>query len=142
MAAASSATNSQSSTNNPPLVKQEQPQDVSSEIMESKEVKREAVEDSKDVKKETKEEPIRLHDPSPRYKQLLGHRKKLILFSTIAGNIFDTKTNIDGQTTTASRLPPYQSFLDPATFEKLISKDSGSSAETPTTSTSNGKPST
>ncbi|KAL1553934.1 hypothetical protein AAHA92_14549 [Salvia divinorum] len=58
------------------------------------------------------------------------------------GNIFDVKMNIDGQTITASRLPPYQSYLDPATFDEMINKGSSSSADTPTTSTSNGKPST
>ncbi|KAH6790843.1 hypothetical protein C2S51_005849 [Perilla frutescens var. frutescens] len=58
------------------------------------------------------------------------------------GNIFDVKMNIDGQTITASRLPPYQSYLDPATFDEMISKGSSSSAETPATSNSNGKPST
>ncbi|GFP83413.1 hypothetical protein PHJA_000484700 [Phtheirospermum japonicum] len=59
------------------------------------------------------------------------------------GNIFDVKMNIDGQTITASRLPPYQSYLDPATFNELMSKEPGSSAETPTTDStiSNGKPS-
>ncbi|GER52230.1 zinc finger C-x8-C-x5-C-x3-H type family protein [Striga asiatica] len=58
------------------------------------------------------------------------------------GNIFDVKMNIDGHTITASRLPPYQSYLDPATFHELISKEVGPSAETPSsTSTSNGKPS-
>ncbi|CAA0817455.1 Unknown protein [Striga hermonthica] len=57
------------------------------------------------------------------------------------GNIFDVKMNIDGHTITASRLPPYQSYLDPATFHELISKEVGPSAETPSTSISNGKPS-
>ncbi|KAK4405959.1 hypothetical protein Sango_0602400 [Sesamum angolense] len=56
------------------------------------------------------------------------------------GNIFDVKMNIDGQNITASRLPPYQSYLDPATFDEMISKGSSSTAETPTPSTSNGKP--
>ncbi|KAG6410589.1 hypothetical protein SASPL_128651 [Salvia splendens] len=49
------------------------------------------------------------------------------------GNIFDVKMNIDGQTITASRLPPYQSYLDPATFDEMINKGLSSSAETPTT---------
>ncbi|KAL8481063.1 hypothetical protein ACS0TY_027010 [Phlomoides rotata] len=61
--------------------------------------------------------------------------------TVFGGNIFDVKMNIDGQTIAASRLPPYQSYLDPASFHKMISKGSSSSAETPTTSTSNGKPS-
>ncbi|KAL3512385.1 hypothetical protein ACH5RR_025102 [Cinchona calisaya] len=36
------------------------------------------------------------------------------------GNIYDVKVNSDGQTVKASRLPPYQSFADPASFHGLL----------------------
>ncbi|KAI3469836.1 hypothetical protein Pfo_026499 [Paulownia fortunei] len=151
MAAAASSANSQSSTNRSPVVKQEQPQDASSEIMDTKEVKIEPMEDSKEVKKEPIEEPIDIMDSKEhieKFKKYEAEFKQYLMskyFSDktiFGGNIFDVKMNIDGQTITASRLPPYQSYLDPATFDELISKGSSSSAETPTTSTSNGKPST
>ncbi|KAL7145041.1 hypothetical protein ABFS83_07G051900 [Erythranthe nasuta] len=145
-----SATNSQCSTSLPDAVKQEQPQDVSSEIMEppSNEVKTEPMEDSKEVKTEPKEEPIDIMDSEEhieKFKRYEAEFRQYLMskyFSDkniFGGNIFDVKMNIDGQTITASRLPPYQSYLDPATFDALISKESGPSAETPTTSTSNGK---
>ncbi|KAK6138765.1 hypothetical protein DH2020_027493 [Rehmannia glutinosa] len=137
-----SASNSQCSTNQSP--------DASSEIMDSKEVKREPVEDSKEVKKEPIQEPIDIMDSKEhieKFKRYEAEFRQYLMskyFSDktiFGGNIFDVKMNIDGQTITASRLPPYQSYLDPATFNELISKESNSSAETPTTSTSNGKPS-
>ncbi|KAL7105603.1 hypothetical protein ACP275_07G053700 [Erythranthe tilingii] len=146
-----SATNSQCSTSLPDAVKQEQPQDVSSEIMEPppNEVKTEPMEeDSKEVKTEPKEEPIDIMDSEEhieKFKRYEAEFRQYLMskyFSDkniFGGNIFDVKMNIDGQTITASRLPPYQSYLDPATFDALISKESGPSAETPTTSTSNGK---
>ncbi|EYU43747.1 hypothetical protein ABFS82_07G052400 [Erythranthe guttata] len=145
-----SATNSQCSTSLPDAVKQEQPQDVSSEIMEPppNEVKTEPMDDSKEVKTEPKEEPIDIMDSEEhieKFKRYEAEFRQYLMskyFSDkniFGGNIFDVKMNIDGQTITASRLPPYQSYLDPATFDALISKESGPSAETPTTSTSNGK---
>ncbi|KAL0388346.1 UNVERIFIED_CONTAM: hypothetical protein Sradi_2716400 [Sesamum radiatum] len=153
MAAAASSSNSvansQSSTNHSPLVKHEQPQDVSSEIMDSKEVKTEPMEDSKEVKREPVEESIYIMDSKEhieKFKRYEAEFKQYLMskyFSDktiFGGNIFDVKMNIDGQNITASRLPLYQSYLDPATFDEMISKGSSSTAETPTPSTSNGKP--
>ncbi|KAL6522786.1 hypothetical protein OROHE_016633 [Orobanche hederae] len=160
MAAAASSSNSICSTNQSPLV-QEQPQYGSSEIMDSKEVKTEPMGDSSELKplensKELNEElkegvgPIDIMDSKEhieKFKRYEAEFKQYLMSKYFSdktiygGNIFDVKMNIDGQTITASRAPPYQSYLDPATFNELISKEPCPSAENPTTSTSNVKPS-
>ncbi|PIM99026.1 hypothetical protein CDL12_28484 [Handroanthus impetiginosus] len=56
------------------------------------------------------------------------------------GNIYDVKSNIEGQTISAGRFPPYQSFVDPTIFLELIRKESSSSDETSISSNSNRKP--
>ncbi|KAL6548275.1 hypothetical protein OROGR_008696 [Orobanche gracilis] len=161
MAAAASSSNSICSTNQSPLVKREQPQYGSSKIVDSKEVKTEPMgdsaelkpmENSKEMNEELKEgiEPIDITDSKEhieKFKRYEAEFKQYLMSKYFSdktiygGNIFDVKMNIDGQTITASRAPPYQSYLDPATFNELISKEAGPSAENPTTSTSNVKPS-
>ncbi|KZV56216.1 hypothetical protein F511_13820 [Dorcoceras hygrometricum] len=73
------------------------------------------------------------------YKQYL--MSKYFTDKTIfGGNIFDVKMNIDGHTTTAARLPPYQSYLDPASFDDQNNKGTVPSAETTTDINSDEKP--
>ncbi|KAL3529371.1 hypothetical protein ACH5RR_008693 [Cinchona calisaya] len=47
------------------------------------------------------------------------------------GNIYDVKVNIDGETVKASRLPPHQSYADPASFHDLLNSVQKSAEETP-----------
>lgn len=54
------------------------------------------------------------------------------------GNIYDVKVNTDGQTVKASRLPPHQSYADPASFHDLLNSVAKSEEET-SADASNGK---
>ncbi|KAL2530852.1 uncharacterized protein Fot_23453 [Forsythia ovata] len=137
---ATAASSSVSSVTPHPLPKQEQ-QGVSSEIEGSEEQNKASTKDPfQDI--DNKEQIDKFQKYEADYKRYL--MSKYFSDKTIfGGNIFDVKMNIDGQTITASRLPPYQSYLDPANFDELNSKGSSTAAtETPTGSTSNGKPST
>ncbi|KAL2530274.1 uncharacterized protein Fot_22875 [Forsythia ovata] len=137
---ATAASSSVSSVTPHPLPKQEQ-QGVSNEIEGSEEQNKASTKDPfQDI--DNKEQIDKFQKYEADYKRYL--MSKYFSDKTIfGGNIFDVKMNIDGQTITASRLPPYQSYLDPANFDELNSKGSSTAAiETPTGSTSNGKPST
>ncbi|CAI9762746.1 unnamed protein product [Fraxinus pennsylvanica] len=143
-AAAASSSNSVSNsvssfTPPPPLPKQQQ--GVSSEIKGSEEQNKGSTKDPfEDIDNQEQIDKFRKYEAD--YKRYM--MSKYFSDKTIfGGNIFDVKMNIDGQTITASRMPPHQSYLDPANFDELNSKgQSAAATETPTTSTSSGKPST
>ncbi|CAA3011849.1 Hypothetical predicted protein [Olea europaea subsp. europaea] len=135
-----SVSNSVSSVTPPPPPKQEQ-QGISSVNKVSDEQNKGSTKDPfEDI--DNKEQIDKFQKYEADYKRYL--MSKYFSDKTIfGGNIFDVKMNIDGQTITASRLPPYQSYLDPASFDELNDKGpTTATAETPTDSTSNGKPST
>lgn len=124
----SSVSNSQVSATHSSLAKVEPPTDESKEMMGSEEQSKESIKDPIDIMEA--DGPIeKLQRYEADYKQYL--MSKYFTDKTIFGsNIFDVKMNIDGHTTTAARLPPFQSYLDPASFDDQNNKGSVPSAET------------
>ncbi|XP_073308996.1 uncharacterized protein [Primulina huaijiensis] len=133
----SSVSNSQVSATHSSLARVEPP-DESKEIMGSEEQSKESIKDPIDIM-EVDEPTEKLQRYEADYKQYL--MSKYFTDKTIfGGNIFDVKMNIDGHTTTAARLPPFQSYLDPVSFDDQNNKGSVPPAETTAGSNSDGKP--
>ncbi|XP_073028770.1 uncharacterized protein [Primulina eburnea] len=134
----SSVSNSQVSATHSSVAKVEPPVDESKELMGSEEQSKESIKDPIDIM-EADEPTEKLQRYEADYKQYL--MSKYFTDKTIfGGNIFDVKMNIDGHTTTAARLPPFQSYLDPASFDDQNNKGSVPPAETTAGSNSDGKP--
>ncbi|XP_073308995.1 uncharacterized protein [Primulina huaijiensis] len=134
----SSVSNSQVSATHSSLARVEPPADESKEIMGSEEQSKESIKDPIDIM-EVDEPTEKLQRYEADYKQYL--MSKYFTDKTIfGGNIFDVKMNIDGHTTTAARLPPFQSYLDPVSFDDQNNKGSVPPAETTAGSNSDGKP--
>lgn len=108
---------------------------MSSENVVTEKLKKESVEDPfEEMDKEEKEKYEKYVADYTRYLKAKYFSDKTIF----GGNIYDVKMTSDGQTVKASRLPPYQSFADPASFHALLTSVSKPEEET-TAETSNGK---
>lgn len=135
---------SASSRSQPPIKEE---QDVSSENVLAEKLKKDSVEDQleeMEIEREEQEMERQMEmQEKKKYKKYVAEytrflKAKYFSDKTIfGGNIYDVKMTSDGQTVKASRLPPYQSFADPAGFHATTSVSKPE--EETAAETSNGK---